>query len=273
MSNLEVCSLNSGSNGNAYYISNGKYAILIDLGISCRMVEQRLKEIGKSPFDISAILISHEHADHVRGIKTFQKKYQTKVYIRPAVYQKFKHKLINIEFFEENPFSIFDFTIFPFRKYHDAIDPCSFLIQYENFNIGVITDIGRVCNNVIDAVKNAQLLFLESNYDEYLLENGKYPTYLKNRIRGGYGHISNKEALDLVNSFGNPNLEKVFLSHLSKENNSPEICLRTFKNLKNKDINLEIAPRDGISSVWKYKSKRIWEDVTTDNFVQSELFD
>lgn len=271
MSELEVCSLNSGSNGNSYYISNGRHAILIDLGISCRMTEQRLKEIGKSPYDISAIIVSHEHADHVRGIKTFQKKYQTRVFIKPKVYQKFKHQLINIEFFEEKPFSIFDFTIIPFDKYHDAVDPCSFMVQYKGFNIGVITDIGRVCDKVINAVKNAHVLFLESNYDVNMLHSGSYPIYLKNRISGGYGHISNKEAFDLINDFGNSELQKVFLSHLSKENNCPELCLNTFKKLNNKLVNVEVAPRDGISSVWRYKNN-INQMKVLDNRRQSKLF-
>lgn len=251
MDQIQICSLNSGSNGNSYYIGNNELGILIDLGISARMVVQRLEEIGKKPENIAAIIVSHEHADHIRGIKTFQKKYHTKVFTTPKTHHKFKHTLFNLDFFDEDPFQIGPFSIRAFKKYHDGVDPYSFVISYEDYHIGVLTDIGKICKNVIDAVNQCQVLFLESNYDSDMLMNGPYPIYLKNRITGGLGHLSNDEALHLIQYHRSKNLEKVFLSHLSQENNHPEVCLSLFNQLNLPNIQFEIAPRYSISSVWR----------------------
>lgn len=249
-SRLKVCSLNSGSNGNAYYIGNETMGILIDLGISARMTTNRLAEIGVKPEQIAAIIVSHEHADHIRGIKTFQKRFHTKVYTNPKTHSKFRHPIHNLAFFEEEDFKIGPFTISPFKKYHDAADPYSFIVQYQDYNIGVMTDIGRVCDSLKSATEKCQVLFLESNYDEEMLDNGPYPIFLKDRIRGGEGHLSNMEAKDLLMDHRHPALEKVFLSHISENNNHPDICLQTFNGDEFEGVNFEIAPRNGISSVW-----------------------
>lgn len=251
MNRLQVCSLNSGSNGNSYYIGTDEVGILIDLGISARMATQRLAEIGKKPQNIAAIIVSHEHADHIRGIKTFQKKFHTKVITNTKTHSKFRHPLLNLSFFEDTPFNVGPFRIQPFSKYHDGIDPYSFIVSYEDYNIGVLTDIGKICNNVSDAVRQCQVLFLESNYDSNMLESGSYPYYLKQRITGGLGHLSNDEAKHLINYHRSEDLEKVFLSHLSNENNTPELCLNTFTSLNLPNIDFEVAPRTGISSVWE----------------------
>lgn len=251
MNHLQICSLNSGSNGNCYYIGNNEMGILIDLGISARMAVQRLAEIGRTPEHIAAIIVSHEHADHIRGIKTFQKKYHTKVYTTPKTHHKFKHTLFNLDFFDDKAFQVGPFSIRAFKKYHDGIDPYSFVVSYGDYNIGVLTDIGKICSEVIQAVQESQVLFLESNYDSHMLENGSYPLYLKNRITGGLGHLSNDEALHLIQYHRAPDLEKVFLSHLSKENNHPDLCLNLFNHLNLSNIHFEIAPRYSISTIWE----------------------
>lgn len=262
MSQLQVCSLNSGSNGNSYYIGTEEVGILIDLGISARMTTQRLAEIGKTPEHIAAIIVSHEHGDHIRGIKTFQKKYYTKVITSQKTHSKFRHPILNLAFFDEQPFEVGPFSIQAFKKHHDGIDPYSFIVSYQDYHIGVMTDIGKICDNVTEAVSKCDVLFLESNYDSEMLENGPYPYHLKNRITGGLGHLSNDEAKHLINYHRSEALEKVFLSHLSNENNTTEICLNTFLDLGLKDINFEVAPRTGISSVWK---KPLDEIPTLDN--------
>lgn len=273
MNRLQVCSLNSGSNGNSYYIGTEEVGILIDLGISARMTTQRLAEIGKTPEHIAAIIVSHEHADHIRGIKTFQKKYYTKVITNQKTHTKFRHPILNLEFFDDTPFNVGPFSIQAFTKHHDGIDPYSFIVSYEDYHIGVMTDIGKICDNVTAAVNKCDVLFLESNYDSDMLENGSYPYHLKKRITGGLGHLSNDEAKHLITYHRSQQLEKVFLSHLSNENNTTELCLNTFLDLKLTDIHFEVAPRTGISSVWERKIEKISSlDTAPTNSEQASLF-
>jgi phosphoribosyl 1,2-cyclic phosphodiesterase len=227
---LQIASLNSGSNGNCYYVGNAHEAVLIDVGISCREVERRMQHLNLSVANIKAIFVSHEHGDHIKGVSTFANRYKLPVYITEAT-AKYGPILIghlSKKFIADVPVAIGDLTITPFAKQHDAADAHSFVVSYGGVNVGIFTDIGRACTNVIEYFKICHAIFLEANYDETMLENGRYPFHLKNRISGGFGHLSNRQALDLFLKHKAPYLSHVMLSHLSKENNDPQLAQELF---------------------------------------------
>ena len=225
---LEICSIASGSNGNCYYIGNSTDAVLIDAGISTKQILIRMKERGLDPAKIKALFITHEHGDHMRGARVFAKKLQIPVFITAKTYNS-SYKNLRPDyprFFKpDETIQIGEFTIHPVLKNHDAAEPCSFRIQYKNRNIGVFTDIGEPCNNVKAHLAQCDGLFLESNYDEEMLWNGHYPWPLKKRVASELGHLSNEQALKLLDEHAGQHLKLVFLSHLSKENNTPELAL------------------------------------------------
>lgn len=233
---LEVTALNSGSNGNCYYVGNENEAVLIDVGISCREVERRMKRLELSLAKVKAIFISHEHADHIRGLRVLSKKHALPVYITPKTLAGSKLHPENPVYVKMRSFQtvqIGKLKITPFHKFHDAADPHSFIIQNEEVCVGVLTDIGRPCENVIRYFKQCHAVFLETNYDIDLLEKGRYPYYLKSRIRGGNGHLSNIEAHKLFLEHKPPFMSHVFLSHMSKDNNDPELVYSLFRQHSN----------------------------------------
>ena len=242
---LFVSSLNSGSNGNCYYVSNHDEAILVDAGISCREIEKRLIRIGASIQKIKAIFISHEHSDHIRGLSVLSQKYQLPVYITSATLANgriaLEKHLVN-NFCSSEPVCIGGLTIHAFTKYHDAIDPYSFLISCNNTRVGVFTDIGKPCQQLINHFKTCNAAFLEANYDVEMLAQGSYPYHLKARIRGGNGHLSNVQALEVFKTHRSPNLSHLFLAHLSKNNNCPVLVENMFTDCAN-GIKVIVASR------------------------------
>lgn len=229
---LFITSLNSGSNGNCYYVSNGNHAVLVDAGISCKETEKRMERLGLSMKDVKALFISHEHSDHIRGVEVMSKKYQLPVYITPATLERSKLKLqaqLVYLFHDHTAICIGDLTVKPFAKRHDAADPYSFVISGNGVNIGVFTDIGSCCDNVIEHFKYCHAVFLEANYDTELLDGGMYPYYLKKRITGGHGHLSNHQSLELFKTHRSGSLSHLILSHLSRDNNSPSLVKKLFE--------------------------------------------
>lgn len=228
---LFITSLNSGSNGNCYYVGNNNEAVLVDVGISCKEVEKRMQRLALSLNNVKAIFISHEHGDHIKGVQTLSKKYSIPVYIT-------KDTLLNSHLVLEdclvksfngfNSILIGNLIITAFQKRHDASDPYSFTVEHDGIKVGVLTDIGSVCQQVIDNFKQCHAVFLEANYDEYLLQKGHYPYYLKERIRGDKGHLSNRQALDLFINHKHEAMSHVILSHLSKDNNCPMLVKDLF---------------------------------------------
>lgn len=228
---LFVASLNSGSNGNCYYVGNEDEAVLIDAGISCRETENRLKRLDLDIRKIKALFISHEHTDHISGVNVLAKKYQLPVYVTPRTLQNSPLLIASdlVRSFEAyQPVEVGPFQVIAFPKFHDAIDPHSFVISLGAVRVGVFTDIGGICSHVIQHFRTCHAVFLEANYDEEMLENGRYPYHLKRRIRGGHGHISNKEALALFMEHRPSFMTHLFLSHLSKENNCPDLVHALF---------------------------------------------
>ncbi|MEN9523709.1 MAG: hypothetical protein RL065_2086 [Bacteroidota bacterium] len=252
---LFIASINSGSNGNCYYVGNANEAILVDVGITCKEVEQRLKQLNLSIKNVKAIFITHEHADHIRGVSVLANKYSLPVYItnKTARHGIRLIKHLSKEFQAHQPINIGDLTIVGFDKKHDAIDPHSFIVSGKGVTVGVFTDIGIVCENLIHYFKQCNAAFLESNYDEAMLENGKYPPILKKRIRSGEGHLSNKQAVELFKTHRHEKMSHIILSHLSKENNSPEIAEKTFTKYAN-GVEVIVASRFQPSNVYHIKT-------------------
>lgn len=253
---LFVASLNSGSNGNCYYLGNETEAILVDAGISCREIEKRMKRLDLSMKKVRAVFVSHEHTDHVKGVPTIAKKYQLPVYITDATLRSgglhIKKDLVN-NFLPHQPISIGGLTITAFPKFHDAIDPYSFSITNKNVTVGVFTDIGKACDHLTRHFKQCHAAFLETNYDDDMLENGSYPYHLKKRIKGETGHLSNAEALELFVSHRPSHMTHLFLSHLSKNNNSAELVQQLFHQHAN-GVKIILASRWEETAVYQIAS-------------------
>ncbi|MEI6436967.1 MAG: MBL fold metallo-hydrolase [Bacteroidota bacterium] len=233
---LHLASLNSGSNGNCYYIGNGDDAGLIDAGISCRETERRMIRLGLPLRNVKAIFITHEHTDHTRGAEVLSRKYGIHVYITERTYNHNRMKLsphLLKPFASGIPVVVGNFQVHPFPKWHDADEPHSFTVSANGLTAGVFTDIGTACEQVAHHLSLCHAAFLESNYDETMLENGRYPQYLKQRIRSAEGHLSNDQALDLFTTHRSVFLKLLVLSHLSAENNRPELVHELFNSHAN----------------------------------------
>jgi len=228
---LFISSLNTGSNGNCFYIGNADEAVLVDVGLSCKETELRMQRLGLPMDKVKAIFISHEHSDHIKGLPVLAKKYQIPVYITHHTLYSSKQLLqqhLVAPFYAYQPVHIGELQITAFPKKHDAAEPHSFTIQCNGVTVGVFTDIGSHCEHVINNFKNCNAAFLEANYDDQMLENGRYPYFLKNRIRGGNGHLSNQQALDLFKLHKPNYMSHLLLSHLSKDNNCPNLVKELF---------------------------------------------
>jgi phosphoribosyl 1,2-cyclic phosphodiesterase len=242
---LYFAALNSGSNGNCYYVGNGEEAVLIDAGISCREIDKRMGRLQLAMEKVKAIFVSHEHVDHISGIKVLSKKYQLPVYVtsstlRSAGVLTEKHLLRS--FAANEPVTVGGLSITGFVKSHDASDPHSFMVSGNRINIGVFTDIGHCCSEVIHHFKQCHAAFLEANYCEDMLMNGHYPFVLKKRISSDKGHLSNAQALELFIKHRGPQLQHLVLSHLSKENNNPELVAKLFGE-KAGTVHITVASR------------------------------
>jgi phosphoribosyl 1,2-cyclic phosphodiesterase len=271
---LFVTSLNSGSNGNCYYVGTSEEAILVDAGLSCRETEKRLLRLGLSMQQVKAVFISHEHSDHIFGLEVLAKKHRLPVFItdrtRLNSSVKLHPELVNT-FRAFVPVQVGSMSVYAFPKFHDAADPHSFIVSSSTTRVGIFTDIGNCCNHVEDSFSRCNAVFLESNYDEAMLMNGRYPYHLKQRIRGGKGHLSNRQALDLFLKHRNRDMSHLFLSHLSKENNRPELVEELFKPYAG-STEIVVTSRYCETPVYQVAAKQAMPLVPKQSQVQLSLF-
>ena len=250
---LCITSLNSGSNGNCYYVGNEQEAVLVDAGITCREIEKRMVNLNLPMHFVKAIFISHEHIDHIRGVVALSRKHKLPVYITPATVSHTglrPGKDLVHPLHAKESVRIGDLVVTPFVKRHDAVEPVSFIVEHNGIKAGVMTDIGSISKSVMHYFKQCHACFLESNYDEKMLEEGTYPLRLKNRIRGGKGHLSNLQALELFMNHRPSFMSHLFLSHLSKNNNHPDLVLELFtKHAGN--TNVVVASRDEETALYE----------------------
>lgn len=230
---FQFCSLYSGSSGNSLFAQTSHTKILIDAGESAKKITEALSLINVDVNDIDAILITHEHLDHVKGLGTLSKKYNIPVYANKKTWEAMpeqESKILenNKKFFVPNEnFEIGDLKLHSFEIPHDAANPCGFNITYNNKKISVATDIGHMTSNVIHKLEDSSFILLESNYDPNVLKCSKYPYPLKQRIAGPNGHLPNEDAGKTISYLLKSGLEQVMLGHLSKENNFPELAYKT----------------------------------------------
>jgi phosphoribosyl 1,2-cyclic phosphodiesterase len=250
----EICALASGSNGNSYYIGNENEAVLIDVGIYYKLLIDRMEKAGLYKSKIKAAFISHEHTDHIQGARVASKKLGIPIFYTKSTYNKCydRNKADNFAFFKPHmEYSIGNIRVFPFLKHHDASEPCSFRIEHEGINVGVMTDIGTADECLQTEFSKCDVVFLETNYDEEMLFKGIYPYYLKQRVMSDTGHLSNVQARALVENHASDKLKNIFLSHISAVNNSIEIIDQTFAKLSEK-YQIKYAPRHKHSEVLRF---------------------
>lgn len=250
--NLFIASLNSGSNGNCYYVGNDQEAILVDAGISCRETEKRMSRLGLRMDKVKAIFISHEHTDHIRGLSNLSAKFNLPVYITSGTLNGCRFNLredLIRPLYSHQQIRIGSLQVTGFPKLHDASEPHSFIVGCGATRVGVFTDLGAACEQLIAHFRQCHAAFLEANYDEELLSKSAYPYFLKKRISGGMGHLSNRQALELFTTHRMPGMSHLLLSHLSKDNNRPELVAELFGAHAN-GTEIIVASRNEESAVY-----------------------
>jgi phosphoribosyl 1,2-cyclic phosphodiesterase len=254
---IKLCSLFSGSSGNCVFLGTDRAKILIDAGLSGKKIIEALCSIGEKPSDISAILVSHEHSDHIKGAGILSRKFDIPIYANENTWDAMETaigpiSLKNKMYFNAGrEFEINDVCISPFNIPHDASAPVGFNFFVNNKKITTATDIGHINKGLLRFLEASDLLFLEANHDIEMLKVGPYPWHLKKRILGDMGHLSNEMAGKVINYLAQKGTRKFVLGHLSKENNFPELAYQTVYNelTENKicvgiDVELCVALRD-----------------------------
>lgn len=231
---VQICALASGSNGNCYYIGNDKDAVLIDAGISNRQLTKRMRDSGLQLSKVKALFISHEHIDHIKGMRSITDCNPIEGFATRKTYENARkdHRSAKVNYFSAgDTMHIGSITVHSFRKHHDAADPVSFRVETLGKNIAVITDLGYANQDVLEHLKQCDAAFIESNYEHAMLMNGNYPAYLKKRVASNYGHLSNQQAFELVSQLKHPALKTIFLSHISAQNNRVDLAINQFSPL------------------------------------------
>ena len=231
---MKLCVLASGSSGNCTFISTGTTRILIDAGLSAKKTTERLAEIGERVEDLDAICVTHEHGDHIAGLRVLQKKHATKIYTNAGTLAGIRAtkqggEVKCLQFTTGSKFEIGDFCIEPFSVPHDAYEPVGFVLRSGTQSVGVVTDVGIVTNLLREKLRACQIVVLEANHDEELVHTADRPWSLKQRILSNQGHLSNRAAAGLVAEIAGEGLAHLFLAHLSGDCNSPSHAKNTFE--------------------------------------------
>lgn len=245
-SNLRFASLGSGSRGNATLIEQGDTLLMVDNGFSLRQAVARLNKAGRAPEQVSAILLTHEHADHCAGVENFARKFGTPIWSSHGTRMALGPLSQSIQCFNSHEdFAIDSITITPVAVPHDAREPTQFVFRHDGLKLGVLTDIGSITAHVRQAFSGCDGLLLECNYDPDMLMTGEYPMALKKRVAGDWGHLSNQQAADLLAGLDRSRLRHLILGHLSEKNNQPQLALQAIEQALNGDLPcVEVAQQD-----------------------------
>ncbi|MBQ9420667.1 MAG: MBL fold metallo-hydrolase [Lachnospiraceae bacterium] len=273
---MKMVSLASGSKGNCTLIRTDDACILVDCGISARRTEEALRAVGLSLRDVDALLLTHEHIDHIRGVKRLMSAYEIPVYATEGTLKNLA-RVSGDEYFNyagrdrmevirtDREFTIGSVTVLPFATYHDVAEPCGYRFEISqeqsdlrrHVSAAVMTDCGHYDDYIADHLHYLDAMLLESNHDRTMLVNGPYPVYLKRRIMSSEGHMSNHAAGQLLTEILSPKMTSVLLGHLSHENNTHQRALETvrgelaaaFGEATADRIDLNVAPQDGLSKL------------------------
>ncbi|MBQ1251890.1 MAG: MBL fold metallo-hydrolase [Firmicutes bacterium] len=256
---ISFATLFSSSKGNSVFVSDGKTKILVDAGMAACHIENALSQIGESIKDIAALMITHEHQDHIKSAGSLSRRYDIPIYATPKLWETF-HGFGNISERNQRKYdygmTIGNLTFDFFKTFHDAVQPVGIVITEGDLKLGICTDTGIVSPRMIEMLKNADGLVFESNHDPVMLKNSRYAPALKARISGGCGHLSNEAAVEALKKIIGPATKEILLAHLSEENNRPEIAYqKAFDGLRDygvgETIRLSVAPPDRTSNIIK----------------------
>ena len=265
---LRFSPLFSGSSGNATYVGCDDANILVDAGLSGTRVTQELRRIGIDPSQLDAILVTHEHSDHIKGIGILSRKFDLPVYATEGTWRGMFNKIgnvpeKNIRIFEpEQDFFVGSIDVTPFATPHDAAEPVGYTFEVAGAKLAIATDLGSVRESWMKHVVGADAVLLESNFDPDMLQTGPYPYELKRRIMGRHGHLSNDDASEVAVELARAGARQVILGHLSKENNYPELALKCAELaliqagfIPGEDVQLMVASRDGCTGMFSISAE------------------
>lgn len=262
---MRLCSLYSGSSGNSIYVGSDRTHILVDAGMSAKKITEGLNNLSLKPEDINAILITHEHSDHIAGLGVIMRKYGIPVYgtnkTLEAVSRYKSLGKVDFSLFHgiepEESFQINDLWVKSISTWHDAADPVCYTLSDESKKVSIATDLGDFDEHIVEELSGADAMLIEANHDIRMLEVGPYPYPLKQRILGKRGHLSNERGGQLVRALLNDHIKGIYLGHLSKENNYPDLAFEAVKDelfgnafsTDCRDFNMMVASRDGCSTL------------------------
>ena len=262
---MRICSIASGSSGNCIYVGSDNTHVIIDAGISGKRIEEGLNRIGLTTSDLNAVLITHEHSDHVASIGVLARKYALPMYATRGTIDGIMDQkcLGNVDrsLFNEisafNDFLIDDLTVRPIEVSHDAAEPVAYRIEHEGRSVGVCTDLGTYNDSIVKGFSGIDALFLEANHDVHMLQVGRYPYYLKQRILSDRGHLSNENCGRLLCKLLHDDMKSITLSHLSAENNMAELAYEAVRleilmdecDYKPSDFEIKVAKRSEPSAL------------------------
>lgn len=262
---MRLCSIASGSSGNCTYVGTDATHLLVDTGISKKRIEEGLKTLELSLYDIDGILITHEHADHISGLGVLTRKREIPIYATEGTIRKIKEtktlgdipEELFVEVKEDESFVIKDMTVAPMHISHDAAQPVAYRFRHDKKKAGIITDLGIYNEYTVECLKGMDAVLLEANHDVRMLETGPYPYYLKQRILGERGHLSNELSGRFLSRILHDDLKAVILGHLSKENNMAELAYETVRveitmadnEFRGNDFPISVAKRNEVSEI------------------------
>ncbi len=255
---MRVINLASGSDGNLTYIETESSKVLLDMGLSCAETTRRLDLLGVKPSEIDAVLVTHQHIDHIKGIDIFSSKYNIPVYSHREVWDGLDEKLKKVENKNrkafDGEFEFKDLLIVPVEVSHD-VKCFGYSFKNDNKKVSIVTDLGCINDKILNDIKNSQLVYIEANYDKQMLLNGdKYPLVLKRRILGPHGHLSNDDSAEAIKYLARTGTRQIVLSHISEENNTPDLAFQSICDKLSKagieegvDIRIDVAsPKPGV---------------------------
>lgn len=262
---MRLCSIARGSSGNCVYVGSDTTHLLMDVGISGKRTEEGLRQLGLTMKDIDGICITHEHTDHISGLGVLSRKYGVPIYATKGTAEAIR-RTSSVGRIDDSLFQIItpdekciikDISLYPLRTSHDAADPVAYRIDYDGRRIGLVTDLGCYSDYTVECLRHVDLLYLEANHDIHMLQVGPYPYYLKQRILGERGHLSNESAGRLLSRLLHDNMQAIVLGHLSKENNLPELAYESVRvevtmsetRYSGNDFPMYVAKRDEVSEV------------------------